>query len=69
MATHRKKINYKTKKRNAVVPRTDANQNVRERAERKARQQQYIINKFAQYQARQMMADNSTAGKMIDGLS
>lgn len=69
MATHRKKINYKTKKKNAVVPRTDANQNIRERNERIQRQKNYIINKIAQYQARQMMAENSTAGKMIDGLS
>lgn len=69
MATHRKKINYKTKKRNAVVPRTDANQNVRERAERKARERKYLIDKFAQLQAQRMMAEGSTAGKMIDGMS
>ena len=69
MATHRKKINYKTKKKNAVVPRTDANQNVRERNERIQRQNNYIINKIAEYRAKQKMATNSTAGQMFDGLS
>ena len=69
MATHRKKINYKTKKKNAVVPRTDANQNVRERNERIQRQNNYIINKIAEYRAKQEMSTNSTAGQMFDGLS
>lgn len=69
MATHRKKINYKTKKKNAVVPRTDANQGVRERNARIEKQNQYIINKIAEYKAQQeMMRQQSTASKTIDGL-
>ena len=69
MATHRKKINYKTKKKNAVVPRTDANQNIRERNERIQRQNNYIINKIAEFRAKHEMATNSTAGQMIDGMA
>lgn len=69
MATHRKKINYKTKKKNAIVPRTDANQGVRERNARIEKQNQYIINKIAEYKAQQeMMKQQSTAGQAIDGL-
>lgn len=68
MATHRKKVNYKTKKKNAMVPRTDANQGVRERNARIEKQNQYIINKIAEYKARQQMLEQSTAGKMVDGL-
>lgn len=69
MATHRKKINYKTKKKNAIVPRTDANQGVRERNARIEKQNQYIINKIAEYKAQQeMMKQQSTASKTIDGL-
>lgn len=69
MATHRKKINYKTKKKNAIVPRTDANQGVRERNARIEKQSQYIINKIAEYKAQQeMMRQQSTASKTIDGL-
>ena len=70
MATHRKKINYKTKKKNAIVPRTDANQGVRERNARIEKQNQYIINKIAEYKAQQeMMRQQSTAGQTIDGLN
>lgn len=73
MATRRKGINYKTKKKNAIVPRTDANQGVRERNARIERQNQYIINKIAEYKAHQEMLkaqeEPSTAGKMIDGLN
>lgn len=69
MATHRKKTNYKTKKKNAIVPRTDANQGVRERNARIEKQNQYIINKIAEYKAQQeMMRQQSTASKTIDGL-
>lgn len=69
MATHRKKINYKTKKKNAIVPRTDANQGVRERNARIEKQNQYIVNKIAEYKAQQeMMRQQSTASKTIDGL-
>ena len=73
MGTKRKGINYKTKKKNAIVPRTDANQGVRERNARIERQNQYIINKIAEYKAHQEMLkaqeEPSTAGKMIDGLN
>ena len=69
MAAHRKKINYKTKKKNAIVPRTDANQGVRERNARIEKQNQYIVNKIAEYKAHQeMMKQQSTASKTIDGL-
>ena len=69
MATHRKKINYKTKKKNAVVPRTDANQGIRERNARIKKQNDYIIKKIAEYKAQQeMMNQQSTASKTIDGL-
>lgn len=70
MATHRKKINNKTKKKNAIVPRTDANQGVRERNARIEKQNQYIINKIAEYKAQQeAMRQQSTAGQTIDGLN
>ena len=70
MATHRKKVNYKTKKKNAIVPRTDANQGVRERNARIEKQNQYIINKIAEYKAHQeAMRQQSTAGQTIDGLN
>ena len=49
MATHRKKINNKTKKKNAIVPRTDANQGIRERNARIKKQNDYIIKKIAEY--------------------
>lgn len=69
MAKHRKNINYKTKKKNAIVPRTDANQGVRERNARIEKQNQYIVNKIAEYKAHQeMMKQQSTASKTIDGL-
>ena len=69
MAAHRKKINYKTKKKNAIVPRTDANQGVRERNARIEKQNQYIVNKIAEYKAQQeLMKQQSTASKTIDGL-
>ena len=69
MAAHRKKINYKTKKKNAIVPRTDANQGIRERNARIEKQNQYIVNKIAEYKAHQeMMKQQSTASKTIDGL-
>ena len=69
MAKHRKNINYKTKKKNAIVPRTDANQGVRERNARIEKQNQYIINKIAERRAQQeMMKQQSTASKTIDGL-
>lgn len=69
MATKRKGINYKTKKKNAIVPRTDANQGVRERNARIEKQNQYIINKIAEYKAHQeAMRQNSTAGQTISGL-
>lgn len=70
MATHRKKVNYKTKKKNTIVPRTDANQGVRERNARIEKQNQYIINKIAEYKAHQeAMRQQSTAGQTIDGLN
>ena len=69
MAAHRKKINYKTKKKNAIVPRTDANQGIRGRNARIKKKNQYIINKIAEYKAQQeMMKQQSTAGQTIDGL-
>lgn len=69
MATRRKGINYKTKKKRMMVPRTDANQGIRERNARIERQNNYIINKIAEYKAHQeMLKEQSTAGKMIDGL-
>ncbi len=69
MAKHRKNINYKTKKKNAIVPRTDANQGIRERNARIEKQNQYIVNKIAEYKAHQeMMKQQSTASKTIDGL-
>ena len=69
MATHRKKINNKTKKKSAIVPRTDANQGIRERNARIEKQNQYIINKIAERRAQQeMMKQQSTASKTIDGL-
>ena len=71
MATHRKKINYKTKKKNAIVPRTDANQGIRERNARIKKQNDYIIKKIAEYKAQQemeMMKQQSTAGQAVDGL-
>ena len=69
MATHRKKINYKTKKKNAIVPRTDANQGIRERNARIKKQNEYTINKIAEYKAQQeMLKQQSTASKTIDGL-
>ena len=68
MATHKKKINNKTKK-NAIVPRTDANQGIRERNARIKKQNDYIINKIAEYKAQQeMLKQQSTASKTIDGL-
>jgi hypothetical protein len=70
MGTKRKGINYKTKKKNAIVPRTDANQGVRERNARIEKQNQYIINKIAEYKAHQeAMRQQSTAGQTIDGLN
>ena len=69
MAAHRKKINYKTKKKNAIVPRTDANQGIRERNARIKKQNDYIIKKIAEYNAQQeLMKQQSTASKTIDGL-
>ena len=69
MAKHRKNINYKTKKKNAIVPRTDANQGIRERNARIKKQNDYIIKKIAEYKAQQeMMKQQSTASKTIDGL-
>ena len=69
MAKHRKNINYKTKKKNAIVPRTDANQGIRERNARIKKQNDYIIKKIAEYKAQQeMMRQQSTASKTIDGL-
>ena len=69
MAAHRKKINYKTKKKNAIAPRTDANQGIRERNARIKKQNDYIINKIAEYKAQQeMLKQQSTASKTIDGL-
>ena len=69
MAAHRKKINYKTQKKNAIVPRTDANQGIRERNARIKKQNDYIIKKIAEYKAQQeMMRQQSTASKTIDGL-
>ena len=69
MAKHRKNINYKTKKKNAIVPRTDTNQGIRERNARIEKQNQYIVNKIAEYKAHQeMMKQQSTASKTIDGL-
>ena len=69
MATHRQKINNNTKKKNAIVPRTDANQGIRERNARIEKHNQYIINKMAEYKAQQeMMKQQSTASKTIDGL-
>ena len=53
MAAHRKKISYKTKKKNAIVPRTDANQGIRERNARIKKQNDYIIKKIAEYKAQQ----------------
>ena len=69
MATHRKKINNKAKKKNAIVPRTDANQGIRERNARIKKQNDYINNKMAEYRAQQeMLKHQSTASKTIDGL-
>ena len=69
MAPHRKKINYKTKKKNAIVPRTDANQGIREHNARIKKQNDYIIKKIAEYKAQQeLMKQQSTASKTIDGL-
>ena len=69
MAKRRKNINYKTKKKNAIVPRTDTNQGIRERNARIEKQNQYIVNKIAEYKAHQeMMKQQSTASKTIDGL-
>ena len=69
MAAHRKKINYKTKKKNAIVPRTDANQGIREHNARIKKQNDYIIKKIAEYKAQQeLMKQQSTASKTIDGL-
>ena len=69
MAKRRKNINYKTKKKNAIVPRTDANQGIREHNARIEKQNQYIINKIAERRAQQeMMKQQSTASKTIDGL-
>ena len=69
MAAHRKKINYKTKKKNAIVPRTDANQGIRERNARIKKQNDYIIKNIAEYKAQQeLMKQQSTASKTIDGL-
>jgi hypothetical protein len=63
-------VNYKTKKKNAIVPRTDANQGVRERNARIEKQNQYIINKIAEYKAHQeAMRQQSSAGQTIDGLN
>jgi hypothetical protein len=73
MATHRKKVNYKTKKKNAIVPRTDANQGVRERNVRIEKQNQYILRKIAEYKAQQeamrQQAAQNTAGETLDGLN
>ena len=73
MATHRKKVNYKTKKKNAIVPRTDANQGVRERNARIEKQNQYILRKIAEYKAQQeamrQQAAQNTAGETLDGLN
>ena len=43
----------KKTKKNKIVPRTDANQNVREHAERVRKQQEYVARKIEEYQARQ----------------
>jgi hypothetical protein len=73
MATHRKKVNYKTKKKNAIVPRTDTNQGVRERNVRIEKQNQYILRKIAEYKAQQeamrQQAAQNTAGETLDGLN
>lgn len=70
MATHRKKVNYKTKKKNAIVPRTDANQNICEHNARIKKQNQYIINKIAEYKAQQeMMRQRSSASNTVDGIN
>ena len=53
-----------------MVPKTDANQGIRERNARIERQNQYIINKIAEYKAHQeAMRQQSTAGQTIDGLN
>ena len=73
MATHRKKVNYKTKRKNAIVPRTDCNQGVRERNARIEKQNQYILRKIAEYKAQQeamrQQAAQNTAGETLDGLN
>lgn len=57
--------------KNKVVPRTDCNQNIRESMEKKKKQRDYIINKIAKYQAKQLLAKQHKGENLqtIDGLS
>ena len=59
------------KKKNAWIPRTDANQNVRESLERKTRHEEALRRKYAEWLAKQQMAQQemqASQSKTVDGL-
>lgn len=66
----RKKTN-KSKKKNIIVPMTDANQHIREHNTEKIRQNKALIKKIAEYKAKQEMAQQNAidnTSKTIDGM-
>lgn len=66
----RKKTN-KSKKKNIIVPMTDANQHIREHNTEKIRQNKALIKKIAEYKAKQQMAQHNAidnTSKTIDGM-
>ena len=66
----RKKTN-KSKKKNIMIPMTDANQHVREHNAEKIRQNKALIKKIAEYKAKQQMAQQNAVdntSKTIDGM-
>ena len=66
----RKKTN-KLKKKNIIVPMTDANQHIREHNAEKIRQNKALIKKIAEYKAKQQMAQQNAidnTSKTIDGM-
>lgn len=66
----RKKTN-KSKKKNIIVPMTDANQHIRKHNTEKIRQNKALIKKIAEYKAKQQMAQQNAidnTSKTIDGM-
>jgi len=66
-----RKKTTKSKKKNIMIPMTDANQHIKEHNAEKIRQNKALIKKIAEYKAKQQMAqqnviDNSS--KTIDGM-